>query len=402
MTARSGLLLAASAVLLQAGRPSANDWPQFRGPRGDGTALDRGIRKDWSVRPPQVRWRVALGDDGYAGPSAAQGRVFIVDHDGDRDIVRALRLSDGSEIWRTAYADASNHSYGFARATPTVFAGRLYTLSREGRLHCLDVTNGKIVWRRSLTEEFAGKPPMWGYTAPPFVDRGAVVVCPGGKDAAIVRLDPATGETRWKGGEGDVPGYGMPVVTTLAGKRQYVMTVWTGFVGIDTESGRVLWRFPWETRDGTNVADPIPADGGVFISSSYDMGCALLDIDAAGARPRWQNKEIRAHFNTPVLHNGFLYGTGDPGYLVCLDARTGAARWKQSGFEKGGVVAVDGVLLAVNGSRGDVVMVRLSPERYEELGRFTPLGGQSWSPPVVAQGKLLIRNRKELACVDLR
>ncbi len=398
--------IAATLALLASARNgrmvSTDDWPQFRGPSLDGISLLRGIRKDWSARPPAIRWKVDLSDDGYAGPSVAGGLVYIVDHSGDRDIVRALDVATGSERWRYPYVESARHVYGFARATPTVADGRVYTLSREGLLHCLDARRGALLWKRSLREDFSGTSPMWGYAAPPLKDGNQIIVWPGGATATVAALDPTTGRTLWQGGEGDVPGYGMPVPATIAGKRQYAMTVWKGFVGAEAGSGKVLWRIPWETRDGTNVACPIIIGNSVFITSSYEMGCAVYDIGPAGARERWRNQAMRAHMNTPVLHGGYIYGTGDPGYLICLDPRDGSVRWRESGFEKGGVIAMDGVLIAVNGAGGDVVMVKLSPDRYEELGRFTPLGGQSWSPPMVAAGKLFIRNRKALACVDLR
>ncbi|NLH98753.1 MAG: PQQ-binding-like beta-propeller repeat protein [Chthonomonadales bacterium] len=378
------------------------DWPRFRGPNADGISPETGIRKDWSVKPPALLWRLEMGDDGYAGPSVARGIVYIVDHSGENDIVRALDLQTGKERWRYAYPESSRNVYGFARATPTVASGRVYTLSREGRLLCLDAGSGRLLWQVHLRDDLKGVAPMWGYAAPPLVDGDRLIVWPGGKQGAMAVIDAATGKELMRGGEDDTPGYGMPVIATLAGRRQYVMTVWKGFVGVDASDGKVLWRIPWETRDGTNVACPIVIGNSVFITSSYDMGCALYDITAQGARERWRNKELRAHMNTPILWRGLIYGVGDPTHLVCLDPMTGTPRWKQPGFEKGGLVAVDGVLIGVNGSAGDVIMVKLNPERYEELGRFTPLGGQSWSPPVVAQGKLLVRNRKALACLSLK
>lgn len=391
---------AGAAGVAQA-RQSRTDWPQFRGPFLNGVSPEKGIRKDWAQRPPTVRWKVAMSDDGYAGPSVAGGVVYIVDHVGAQDIVRALDLESGAERWRYAYAEEARNVYGYCRTTPTVADGRVYTMSREGLLHCLDARRGTLVWKRSMKEDFGGKSPMWKYAAPPLKHGKQIIVWPGGAASTIVALHPATGATLWHGGEGDVPGYGMPVPATLGGKRQYVMTVWKGFVGAEEGTGKVLWRIPWETTDGTNVASPIVIGDSVFVTSSYGMGCAVYDVGPNGARERWRNTAIRAHMNTPVLHEGLIYGIGDPGYLVCLNPRDGTVRWRQMGFEKGGLLAVDGVLIAVNGSGGDVVMVRLNPERYEELGRFTPLGGQSWSPPVVAGGKLLVRNRKALACIDL-
>jgi len=379
-----------------------SDWPRFRGPAGDGISTERGIRKDWKARPPAILWRVDMGDDGYAGPSVAGGTVFIVDHQGENDVVRALDLKTGKERWRCPYAEGSRNVYGFARATPTVANGRVYTLSREGRLLCLDARNGRLVWQVHLKADLKGESPMWGYAAPPLLDGKRLIVWPGGKQGAMAALDPDTGKALLRGGADDVPGYGMPVAATLAGRRQYVMTVWKGFVGVAADTGDVLWRIPWATTDGTNVACPIVIGDSVFVTSSYDMGCALYRIGPSGPEERWRNKELRAHMNTPVLLGGNLYGIGDPTYLVCLDPATGKARWKEPGFEKGGLVAVDGVLIAMHGGRGDVVMVKVNPDRYEELGRFTPLGGQSWSPPIVADGKLIVRNRKTLACIDLK
>ncbi len=397
----------------RAGAARGNDWPQFRGPMLDGLSPEKGIRKDWSTRPPAVLWKVSLSDDGYGGPAVANGLVYIVDHAGSDDVVRALDVNSGAERWRFAYrlessqwkyvrTEATRNLYGFCRTTPTVGQGRVYTLSREGDLHCLDAMRGTLVWKQHLVHDFGGTAPCWGYASPPLLYEGKLIVWPGGKPASIAALDPATGKVIWQGGEGDAGGYGMPVPATLAGKRQYVMTVWTGFVGAEDGTGKVLWRIPWATTDGTNVACPIVIGNSVFVTSAYGMGCALYDITNEGVKERWRNKALQAHMNTPVLYEGFLYGIGDPGHLICLDPRDGSVRWRQSGFEKGGVVAVDGVLLAVNGAAGDVVMVRLNPERYEELGRFVPLGGQSWSPPIIAQGKLFIRNRKALACVSLR
>jgi len=132
------------------------------------------------------------------------------------------------------------------------------------------------------------------------------------------------------------------------------------------------------------------------------MGCALIDVSAGGAKIRWQNKDMRAHIATPLLWNGRIYGNTDPGRLMCMDPQTGAVLWSQPGFEKGSLLAVDGTIIALNGSNGDVVQVELTPDRYHELGRITPLPGQNWTPPIVAHGRLIVRTKEALACLDLR
>jgi outer membrane protein assembly factor BamB len=128
----------------------------------------------------------------------------------------------------------------------------------------------------------------------------------------------------------------------------------------------------------------------------------MVDVNPDGAKTRWENKEIQAHFNSSVFYQNYIYGTGDPGNLVCLDPQTGKVMWKQPGFEKGGLVAVDGTIIVADGKSGDIVMVSLSPDGYKELGRIKPLGGQTWTAPIIANGNLIVRNTTGLACVSLK
>jgi len=376
------------------------DWPAFRGPNADGMATFTGINKAWTQRAPRRLWRFGLGDKGYAGPSVAQGMVFIIDHKGDKDIVRALNLQTGKAVWQYAYADTSSHNYGFARATPTYSEGRLYTLSRLGLLHCLEASSGRMIWSRNLVSEFGGKRPQWDYAASPLVDGSKLIVCPGGQ-TGIAALDKTSGQTLWTGGVGGLAGYATPVLATLNGRKQYVVFAGQALYGADADSGRTLWQTPWKTNYDVNAATPIVAEGYVFVTSGYSVGCGLFEIVSSRAKPVWANKDLQSHFNSPIYCGGYLYGIGDPGNLVCINPSGGAVIWRQSGFEKGGLVYVDGTLIAMDGKGGDVVMVAANASSYQELGRFRPLGGQSWTAPIAAQGKLLIRNTQTLACFDL-
>lgn len=394
-------------AILLVGDPTApaapiTTWPQFRGPNRDGISPQVGINKDWGSKPPRLLWKTALGDDGYAGPAVSGGIVYIVDHSGAQDILRALRADNGAETWHFAYDDTDRPSYGFARATPTVVGRRIYTMSRQGILNCVDAGSGALVWRRDTIKEFQGRKPMWDVAASPLVDGKQLIVLPGGPNAAIAALDPATGKTLWQGGGSDKPAYATPTIAVLGGKRQYLTFSESEAVGYDTAGGNKLWSFPWAPRDGTSVASPIAVGDRVFISASYGMGSRMLQVTGSIATELWSSQSLACHFNTPVLYQGYLYGVGEPGRLTCMDPNTGKVMWEQPGFEKGGVVAVDGKLIAMNGSNGDVVMADLDPTAYRERGRINPLGGQSWSPPVVAQDRLFIRNKKALACIDLR
>lgn len=382
----------------------AADWPQFRGPQANGIAPDQGINKNWAQRPPEKLWQVALSDRGYAGPAVAGGKVYIIDHEGDQDVVRALDLTTGQEVWHFGYADTAaeaNDDSGFARATPLISKGKVYTLSRLGLVHCLNAQTGAKLWARNIQTDFGGQRPNWDYSMSPIIDGNKLILCPGGNNAAVVALDKDTGETIWAGGGSDVPGYATPVVAEILGVKQYVVLTGVSLIGVAPDSGQLLWRFPWETNQ-INVATPVVEENQIFISSDYGFGCAMVEITSQGPQALWENKELEAHFSSPVAYNGYIYGVGNPGFLMCLDPATGAALWKQPGFEKGGLCAVEGVLLVMTGNRGELVMVNATPAGYEELGRITPLGGWSWTAPIIADGKLLVRNKAALACLELK
>jgi outer membrane protein assembly factor BamB len=381
---------------------TSSDWPQYRGPLADGVAPDKGINKDWKAKPPKELWRINLGDNGYAGPCVAAGKLFIIDHEGTRDIVRAIDIKTGADAWKFPYEDPEKFDYGFARSTPAYDNGKLYTLSKMGNLNCIDAETGKGIWARNIRTDFKGIPGNWKYAASPVIDGNKLIVLPGGPNASVVALDKTTGKDIWADGGSDKAGYATPVIATIGGKKQYVIFTGLNLIGVDPDKGTVLWNFPWATKYDVNAAMPIVMGETVFITSNYGHGCALVSVAGGKAAKVWENTLLQAHFNSPVLHDGFIYGIGDPSKLVCLDPKTGKDMWQQTGFGKGGVAIVDGVLLALDGSKGELMMVQLDSTKYQELGRITPLGGQSWTMPVIADGKLYIRNLKALVCLDLK
>ena len=295
-------LLIASAVL----PARAADWPQFRGPAGNGIAPERGIRKDWSAQPPRLLWKVPLGDDGYAGPSVAGGLVTLVDHRLSKDIVRALDLRTGREIWRYAYEDTGKRLYGFARATPAVSQGRVVVVSRLGKVLCLDVRAGRLLWSRHLVKEMGGRCPLWGFANSPLIDGSRVVLCPGAPGAAVAAVDLGSGKTLWTGGGDDEPGYATPVVATLAGIRQYVVFTATSLRGVDAGTGRLLWRHHWmshlDPKTATpsaiahlsaNAATPVVTGNTVFITSGYGRGFAQQVVGPRPAPGRLEKNQIK-------------------------------------------------------------------------------------------------------------
>lgn len=380
----------------------AADWPKFLGPTGNGYSPETGINADWAAKPPAELWRIKLTDDGYAGPSVADGKLFIIDHQGANDIVRAVDVKTGKDVWTFSYADAARSNYGFSRSTPVYENGLLFVLSRTGQLHCLDAKTGEKKWLRNIVTDFKGKLPSWEMAMSPFIDGGKLIMTPGGPDASVVALNKLTGETIWKGGGSDQAGYATPIKTILNDKEQYVVFTATSLIGVDPKNGTLLWSFPWSNGTRVNAAAPIVWKNSIFLTCAYGTGSTLVDFNAEAPKSRWASKQIQSRFQTPIYFNGHVFVTTEANRLMSIELETGIIKWQQSGFEWGGLVAIDGKLIVLDGRSGELVMCKLNTEAYEELGRITPLGGQSWTAPIIANGKLYVRNKQALVCLDIK
>jgi outer membrane protein assembly factor BamB len=382
----------------------ASDWAQFRGPNANGISTETGISKDWNSNPPKMLWKTAMTDDGYAGPSVAGGKVFIIDHKGQQDIVRAIDIKTGEDIWQYKYPDAAKENYGFSKATPVAENNRVYTSSWEGIINCLDATTGKPIWTRDVFTDFKGKKPNWLYAWSLLLDGNKVIACPGGLNAAMVALDKKTGATIWAGGGSDPAGYVTPIIATIGGKRQYVLLTGVSLIGVDPDNGKLLWSQPWKTPMAITGAEPIVIGNSIFVTSGYKFGCGLVEVKDGATSLKYQNKDMQCRFSSPILLGGYVYGVSepDPGSLTCMDPMTGVVKWRKPGFDFGGMICVDGVLLVLDGKSGIMTMVKPAPDSYRQLGTFTPIGGQSWTAPIVSDGNLIVRTKDTLACFSLK
>lgn len=379
---------------------NAADWPRFLGPNGNGFSPEKGVK---SLKSAKMLWKVSLSNDGYAGPSVAGGKVYIIDHQGNNDVLRAINIKTGKDVWKFSYGDNSSSNYGFARSTPTVDGSRIYAIGRLGQLHCVNIKTGKKIWFKNFQSTFNGVAPKWQYAMSPFIDGNKIIVCPGGPNAAVAAIDKVTGKTIWQGGGSDIPGYATPVPAKVGGTKLYVVFTGVSLIGVNANNGKLCWRIPWSTSYDVNGATPIVMGNKAFITSGYGHGAALVEFTASSAKIRWENKDLQSRFGTPLLYKGFMYCTEDSGNLVCMSPASGKVRWKQPGFEWGPSTGmVDGNALVFDGKGGDLVMVKLSPDKYQEIGRFNPLGGQSWTAPVISNGKLIVRNKSALACFSLK
>ncbi len=373
---------------------------------------------------------------------------------GEEEVVWALSEKDSSEIWVTplgpAFQQRASQGKEGPGCTPTVDGERLYVEGLGGVVACLQVQDGKIVWQRSLTEDFGGRVPMWSYRGSPLIDGDKVIITPGGADAMLVALNKLTGETIWKArmpdspsGESESPGgsgggrggpggrrggfggfgggagaaYASVIAIDFGGQRQYVQLTANTLVGVAASDGKFLWRYDKPAnRMAINCSTPLFHDGMVFASSAYGAGAGLdkLSKDADGAvkaEEVYATTDMQNHHGGMILLDGYLYGASggnEGGALVCLDFKTGKVLWDQRatvGRRAKGSLALANGLLYYRMEDGTMCLIEPNPTQYTERSRFqqpdrTRLS--AWSHPVIANGRLYVRDQDVLFCYDVK
>lgn len=381
--------LVLSSVWL-AGTCDAADWPQWRGPDRNGVSNESGWTTDWPSDGPTPLWRAQVGA-GYSSLVVADGRAYTMGSDDGSDTVWCLDAATGEVIWKQSYACASGLFPG-TRCTPTVHGGYVYTLSREGHIHCFRADSGELVW----TTKVSAEQPIYGFASSPLIHDDLLIVNTGSYGMAF---DKTTGSPLW----GEVVGKaGYASVVSYRGNYRTSVLVLSSraLFSVDPTSGRKFWEFEWDTRCGANAADPLVAGDKVFISSSYGVGCVLLSVGRSRVRPVWRNTNMRNQFSSTVLWKQALYGF-DETTLRCLDFRTGEVMWSQPGFGKGTLMVADGKLIILS-ERGELTVARARPTRYEELARAQVLKGRCWTVPVLANGRIYCRSHEgNVVCVDV-
>ena len=392
----------------------SKDWPGWRGPNRDGVSPATNFLTDWSPSGPPKLWEKPTGG-GYSSLAVVAGRVYTLLQDGQDEAAVCWDAKDGTELWRYRYPAFYRHNYGNGpRSTPMVDGDFVYTVGGTGILHCLKTKPatpaGEMVWKKDLLTEFGAPNLKWGVSFSPLVEGDLVYTMPGGPDGnSLAAFNKRTGELQWKNLD-DPAGYSSPIAATIDGKPQIVFFTALGLVGVSPNDGTLLWRFPWETDYGCNIATPIVVQNYIFISSGYRRGCALLDIEDQGgsmqANRVYENKKMCNHFPSCILLNGYLYGFDDT-RLTCMELATGQVRWKKISFEdrtamgKGSILGA-GNYLIILGEHGKLALADASPEGYQEKAACQVSERKCWTVPVLADGRLYVRDEKTLMCFDLR
>ncbi len=412
------------ATLSVAAVAHAADWPQYRGPNLDGSTSEK-IASKWPAGGPKVVWKAAT-PTGFSSFTVAGGKAFTqITRDADgapREVAVALDANTGKEVWAFPVGgNAYGHNGGNAgakgndggdgpRSTPTVVGGKVYVLSSDLALFCLDANTGKQVWTHDLIKEFAGRNITWKNAASPVVDGSLVYVAGGGAGQSLLAFNKDTGALAWKSQDEKMT-HSTPVVATILGAKQVIFFTQSGLVSVGATDGKLLWKAPYRFNVSTAIT-PVVAGDMVYCSAGYGVGGGAFKISKAGAAFKadqlWQtpgDKEVANHWSTPVYKDGHLYGMFQfkeygSGPLKCVELATGKVKWSQPGFGPGNVILLGDQILALSDA-GDIVVAEATTAGYKELSRAKAVGGKCWSTPVVSNGRVYVRSTKEAACLDV-
>jgi len=431
-------LLAISAL-----RTLGADWPQWQGPDRNAISKETGLLQEWPADGPPLAWRINGLGGGDSAPAVAGGKLYGMSNRGDQEVVWALSETDGKELWFAPLGPAVQQRMPQSKegpgGTPTVDGEVLYVLGMGGRLACLQVGDGKLVWEKDLTKEFGGQVPMWSYRESPLIDGEKLICTPGGPDATLVALNKKTGDTIWKSklpaaenppparggntpgrrgrggfgrGGGSGAAYASPIAIDVDGERQYVQLTSKALMGVAAADGKFLWRFDRPANGmGINCTTPLYHNGFVFASSAYGAGGGLVKLskeESGGiqAEEVFFSSRMQNHHGGVILHEGALYGANGGnggGYITCLDFQTGEVLWTDRKAPKGSVAFADGRIY-YRVEDGTLLLIEPNKNEYVERGRFVQPDRTdlpAWAHPVIANGKLYVRDQDVLFCYDI-
>ena len=390
------------------------DWPGFRGANRDGVVHDVHIATNWNEKPPRQLWKRRIGP-AWSSVAVVGDRLFTQEQLGDKEAVVCLDAATGQTIW--SHEDAVRHeddqSGAGPRATPTFAAGRIYALGATGILNCLDAQTGKRQWSRDIAADAETKQPIWGFSSSPLVTGDLVVVLAcsdfkvGDSFKALRAYQAESGKPAWSTAAGKIS-YSSPQLAEIGDAKSILAVSDSGLFAVDPASGNLLWNHA--TPSGgpglpRSVQPNVVASKGVLFDAGVGVGTALIDVIHNGGswtdEQKWVSRSLKPSFNDFVVYGNAAYGF-DGRALTCIDLETGQQRWKGGRYGSGQLLllADQGLLLVVS-EKGEAILVAADPSANHELCRFQAVEGKTWNHPVVAHGRLYVRNSEEFACYEL-
>lgn len=423
---------------------AADDWPQWMGATRDGVWRESGLVERFPEDGPRVVWRVPAGA-GYAGPAVADGRVFIMEREGRPtedtskgllgvERLRALDPATGKTLWQKEWEAPYLIDYATGpRATPTVHDGLVYALGAEGRLVCVRAQDGSSVWERDLKTDFQCTSPTWGFAGHPLVWNDLLLCLVGGQGTTAVALDRRTGAEKWRALSSSQAGYCPPTLISNRGRDEVIIWHGEAINSLDPATGAVHWTMPKSTRFGVSMAMPRQVGDDLLVSAFW-WGSRMMRLREDQSEPEivWETEResdtrtehLNALMCTPLHHDGFLYGVCSYGQLRCLEWSSGARKWETfaattgTGEERWGTAFLtrlagpdeDGQRFLLFNEKGELILARLTPEKYEEISRAAIVKPDCpavkdrpvvWTHPAYAGRRAFIKNNTEVVCVDL-
>ncbi len=389
------------------------EWPSFHGPDRTNKSSETGLLREWPEDGPLLLWEAAGLGEGFSTVSIGGGLIYTAGILDNQSYVFCFDLT-GNPVWKQpngiSWSTNMSHasSYLGPRSTPTFDNGVIYHLGDMGRLAAFDAESGKEIWYKELREEFDADIPEYGYAESLLTDGDNIYVRPAGRKGFQVCLNRNTGELVWANTEiPGIEGYSSAIIMDFGGSRQVLGSSSNCYYGVDTKTGKLLWKVDFENQRELNITDPVVRGDHVFISGGYGKGSMLFRLKRAGEEiiPEiiWETDLMDNHHGGVILHEGYLYGSGSNSRgWFCLDFMTGQQAWNDI-RGKGSVTFADGMLYMLD-ERGTMRLVRASPESFEAKGEFkVPEGGRGmyWAHPVVCGGRLYIRHADKLFVYDI-
>lgn len=391
----------------------SQQWTQFRGPGRTNISTETGLSKDWNQSPPKLLWTARGLGEGYSAVSLSDNLVFTLGTKANEEVVIALDVNTGEIVWTEPNGAIFKDGQGNGpRSTPTVDGTVLYALGASGDLSCMTTRDGNVEWTKNILQDFGASNIVWGISESPLIDGDKLICSPGGQGAAMVALKKQDGSTIWKAA---VPGnpkaaYSSPIKVTVGGVQQYVNFTHDGIMGVEAQSGTPLWGNNRAANKTANCSAPLffAGNNSIFYASGYGTGGALLRLTAARNRVSAQlgffTADMKNHHGGMVVVDGFLYGSSDPGVLTCINLANGQTVWQNRSVGKGALTCADGHIY-MRSEAGPLALVEVNPKAYVEKGRFNQperSGKPAWPHPVVADGKLFLRDQDLLLCYDVK
>lgn len=386
-------------------------WPNFRGRGYDAIAQEAsGLASSWPSGGPRKLWSKDMLGPGHAGAAISGGRVYVLDYDqrARQDVLRCLSLGDGNELWRQSYAVEIKDNHGISRTVPAVAGGYVVSLGPMGHVTCARADSGEVVWQVDLRAAYGTKIPSWYAGQCPIIEDGRAILAPGGR-SLMVAVDCATGQVQWEAPNPDgwqmTHSSVMPV--QLGGRRIYVYTASGGIVGVSAADGSIAFKYAGWSVNTANVPTPVPVgDDRLFITGGYGAGSMLLSVRGGTPTPVWKIPQnvFGSHQHTPIFHQNHLFGVSMDRQLVCLNLQ-GKRVWESGHTVRFGIgpyMLADGKLYVLSDD-GTLVMAQATTSGYNELARAKVLSGpDAWAPMALADGKLVLRDRETMICLDVQ